>query len=59
MMMLGTCDIWSLLHLGSGTLISAPSEFYQSINSNMDCRWWVTLEGRWLNCQAVLIIIIV
>jgi len=57
-MILGTCDIWSLLYSDTVTLISDPNEFYQSINSNMDCQWWVTLEERQLKYRAILIIII-
>jgi len=59
MMMLGTCDIWSLLHSDTGTLISDPSEFYWSTYFSIDCQWWVTLVGRWLKYQTILIIIFV
>jgi len=56
-MVLETCDIWSLFRSDTSKPISDPSEFYQSTNSNMDCQKWVTLVGRWLKYQALLIII--
>jgi len=36
MIILRTCDIWSFLYSDTGTHISDPSEFYQSVISSVD-----------------------